>query len=279
MTNIPCHNYNRVWVKKAGSMSITLPKGTIVTGALVSAFAINALDVALTTEPPPPTPPRIDKARYAIDAAPFVPEVWNNRIDNKDDFNTVQARSNCYAYALNYRSQSEKDVIFPQPGTSNSTLLDTFNFLSGTMRKITQLGAINDGLIPIGSNEKVPSGYYLTALFIKRGYALVDTDYHWYRLDVMKDGSLAWTHKPGGTPVTPYDDHRRTITDITKVATDYKQFGGYFLVPRGGINLTQLAQKGLYTNQEALSVPKFSLPPVPQVTPKPGKHKAAKPLS
>lgn len=209
---------------------------------LCSAFALATCGKAayFMAFPEKPTPePIVDVATYKQSAPKFEPDRWNDEFENLDGPPySVQDFSNCYAYTNNFRVQDEK-YYFPQPGLRHTLLQDTFNFLSSTYKNDIRKGAENDGLIPIKSGEKVPKGYYLAALVIQNGPFMLN-DYHWYRLDIQKDGSLGWTHKPGSMKATDLDDAGKKIKSLPDVKTDYSQFGGYYLVPKGGLNIARM---------------------------------------
>jgi hypothetical protein len=167
----------------------------------------------------------------------FAP-AWNNPF--------IGPGNNCYAYACDDASDLRiNDCDFPQPGsTAGEAPCDRSEFTVDLLRR----RAAADGLaiVPSGREDlPPPEGFYKIALFVAPG-----EDYHWYRQD--DDGY--WSHKLGDGPVLNVDGDGHAITDprtashnyenhfepITGRAIggyNYRQFGGFFYVPEGGIRL------------------------------------------
>jgi hypothetical protein len=168
---------------------------------------------------------------------PLAAQLWNHP--------DVRWGNNCYAYACddpNPFRRGQHD--FPQPG--NAAGLDSpdpFTYTCALLRS----RAIADGLIavPAANSEKpAPDGFYKVALFVAPG-----RDYHWYR----QDPGGYWSHKLGGGPIRLEDASGRRIADPRlsdrsfeklidpqtnePAGQNYNLFGGFFLVPQGGIHL------------------------------------------
>ena len=152
----------------------------------------------------------------------YEPEVWNQ--------DGVIKTANCYAYAVDdpfghYRKPSpfQPGRVLPLPGEAQSKDISALS-----VKEITKL-AVGDGLIKAPDDAPEKAGYYLVALTIRPG-----VDFHWYRKDM--DGT--WSHKPGTTPVSKVDDSGKPITNPELADRGkYTDFGGYFYVPRGGMEI------------------------------------------
>lgn len=190
-----------------------------------------------------PPAPEIDGACYKKDAPSYEPWKWNDWKKNG-----IQGKSNCYAYVANDPVNGPEENPFPQPGQNSVPLsigglrhLLSHVFATGG---ILRDGAATDGMIPLEEGEKVPCGYYLAALTYRPGFLL--NDFHWYRLDRDANGSYSWSHKPGEKGVRNTDRSEKRIKDLSAAdllgpasfSPDYHpRFGGYFLVPAGGVDL------------------------------------------
>lgn len=185
--------------------------------------------------------PEIDRVKYAQAAPRFNPALWNDlHTDKKNIRKSIQIHSNCYAYVVNNRISEDK-YSFPVPGingkiSEGEQLRHKLFPILFTSRGSIRAGAVQDGLIPIDKNEKVPEGYYLAALFVRPGVFFMG-GFHWYRLDADDQGNLFWTHKPGNTKARDTDESGQKIVDLRKAERGYAlpQFGGYFLIPQNGM--------------------------------------------
>lgn len=170
--------------------------------------------------------PAVDAESYRRAAPLYDPDSWNK----------IRRYLNCYAYALDIQRKKKKGFIHPG-GRNASSFLAYFVTTRGLIRR----KALEDGLIPLEEGARVPEGYYLAALRVRPGF--VTGDFHWYRLDRDAQGALFWSHKPGPYEVRNVDDHGDIITDLSKArfvndftdARSYPQWGGYFLIPAGGV--------------------------------------------
>jgi|GEM_PF-5070233 len=164
---------------------------------------------------------------YEDNPLPFTPEHWNAP--------RTRRLSNCYSYAINLRVTDLSDFA-PQPGQSGlpfwTYLLSQFLL---TRQSITQ-SVRADGLLPHDLARPVPPGYYLVAMRYRPGFLF--GDYHWYRLDQDKSGAYIWTHKPGTKKATNRDHDGHVIRDLSKANLGLvtPRWGGYFLVPREGLD-------------------------------------------
>ena len=204
--------------------------------ALLAAFSCCGFFISITLiwsylascrcEPSPPMP-ALDRDCYLYDAPLYDPVTWNS----------LRRGMNCYAYALNIRKN--KKAGFLNPGGRN---VSTFLAYFLTTRSLIRRKAREDGLVPLQSGQSVPCGYYLVALRVRPGF--VTGDFHWYRLDRDARGNLFWSHKPGPDEVRNIDDAGQPLKDLSRArfinsfvdTRSYPQWGGYFLVPAGGMD-------------------------------------------
>jgi hypothetical protein len=137
-----------------------------------------------------------------------------------------QFNNNCYNYASNYRSDT-----FAQPGNAAGqqyTTLSDCNVRAG--QRSAKSGAIADKLIDNPTaNNKCPATGHLVALVIDPG-----NDFHWYR----KGKNGLWSHKPGSSPATTFDNSGNTITDPrTADRGGYTHFCTFMTVIHGHIKI------------------------------------------
>lgn len=161
------------------------------------------------------------------------PDEWH--ACTKNSWRVCTEGINCYSYALN-----RPDYYWSVPGfgftkTEGQKYIDAFdslfgNYSLGDFQKALQEGAARDGLIPVieATNRE---GYYLTALF----FAAEHHDFHWYR----KDDNGFWSHKNGWNKVSDRDEAGKRITDPREaINASYPVFGGFFLMPKNGVVLS-----------------------------------------
>ena len=143
---------------------------------------------------------------------------------------------NCYGYALNNQLCLPYNVVWErqQPGeyAAGEYVISSLDFYAPATAIIqavkNDFAAYNEEygttllFTEIDKYDVCPDGSYKVALVIAPG-----TDYHWYRQD--SDG--LWSHKPGITPLTRFDESDEYILD-PEVADrgEYTQFIGYFAV-------------------------------------------------
>jgi len=152
------------------------------------------------------------------------------------DWQDCALNANCYSYALN-----RPEYYWSVPGigfvkTQAKKYIEDFNnyfkdvSLTEYRNELLQ-GAVRDGLIP--THEPIDrEGYYLAALF----FAHNEHDFHWYR----KDDDGAWSHKDGWHAARNRDDNGNLLIDPRQTThPPYSIFGGFFLVPRAGVKLSQ----------------------------------------
>ena len=155
---------------------------------------------------------------YELD---YMPELWGGIVGNN---------CNCYAYAINNQIDKEGNLIYKQqPGQYagyEDVTVDADEIITRVLDDFEEFNNENlTNLVfkPIGRYESCTTiGAYKIALVIAPGY-----DYHWYRQD--SDG--LWSHKPGTTPVTRFDNSNDLIIDPQTANRGlYTEFIGYFEV-------------------------------------------------
>lgn len=164
----------------------------------------------------------------------FQPERWHDC--HETDSLACEDGVNCYSYILN-----EPKYFWAVPG-EGFVKAPTGQYFQSFDKKFERLsfadfceslirGAIEDGLIPVETATD-RNGYYLAALFFAEG----EKDFHWYR----KDDDGYWGHKNGREAASNLDGSGARIENPLNVRdARYPIFGGFFLVPRGGITLTK----------------------------------------
>ncbi|WP_318663340.1 RHS repeat-associated core domain-containing protein [Treponema sp.] len=189
-------------------------------------------------------------------ALPYEPEKWNDpglKNGYPGDFNSVQYRTNCYAYAFNLQSNpltgAEFDNGFDGPGFAMQPGMfsnlpcnrDVINNPAKLVETIKQdAKALNYTFKETELNSPVKEGNWKVALVIAPTDKNGNCDYHWYRLN---EGGT-WSHKPGMYPVTNLDGNGVTGKIITDPKTanrnngslEYTIFVGYFEVGKCGID-------------------------------------------
>lgn len=153
----------------------------------------------------------------------YNPSLWNGEI---------QFYNNCYAYALNNQVNPETNELWfmQQPGEySGNRVYDFTNeakmraAVASDFAKYNEDFKTNLVFQPIGKYDVCPAGTYKVALVAYSD----NQDYHWYRQDA--DGY--WSHKPGRTAVTRYDNSGNLIVDPeTADRGRYDLFLGFYAV-------------------------------------------------
>lgn len=139
-------------------------------------------------------------------APAFFPQWWNNDPVRR-------ANNNCYNYANNLATNT-----FAQPGRATGRPITALSCPG------VQPSAQSDGLLP-AANFVLPTLGWYVALVIWPG-----RDYHWYR----QDNTGCWSHKIGWSPVTPFDNNGRIITDPRTCARgNYTVFCTYMITRQG----------------------------------------------
>lgn len=146
------------------------------------------------------------KSPCVIQSTAYNPAYWNDP--------SYITRNNCYAYAMNYRSNT-----FPQPGRKAGHQVPFPPTCANT-----QTAANWDGC-----KATCDGGNKLVALVIWPG-----NDYHWYR----KHSEGFWAHKPGGTAARNYDSSNLIINGTTLTPFNcnrgpYSIFCSYLYSPTG----------------------------------------------
>lgn len=160
----------------------------------------------------------------------YQPALWNYNED-------VLHGSNCYSYAVNAPKNPTLNRYFTmQPGQSvdneygvyfsQRDFENIYPVLSVVSEDAAKLGF---GFIRIDADAVCDPGFYKVAFVLDPNYP----DYHWYRQN--SDGS--WSHKPGTTPVTKYDNDGKLIMNPEECnrineeeGLNYSIFVGYFAV-------------------------------------------------
>lgn len=167
----------------------------------------------------------------------------------------VGRNNNCYAYALNNQVYPGTNQLWykQQPGEySNSWATDFTNesemraAVASDFAKYNEEFGTNLVFQPIGKYDVCPAGTYKVALVAYSN----NLDYHWYRQDA--DGY--WSHKPGTTALTRYDNSGNLIIDPeTADRGGYDLFLGFYAVS-GWDNMYQA------TTSSALAAPQLQQP-------------------
>ncbi len=144
----------------------------------------------------------------------------------------VQYRTNCYAYAFNYRKNPKTKQEFApwnnysiwgmQPGMFSGNMLTNYykrDILDAVKSDMKILGVKFYKVTRKNKKKykKVVKKSYIVALVINPG-----KDYHWYRLN--RDGK--WSDKPGATWV------RKRKKYPTNIKNEYTEFAGYYYVKK-----------------------------------------------
>lgn len=165
--------------------------------------------------------------RFAPD---YFPSSWNGIPDRLKN-------NNCYNYA-----NDKATGTFAQPGRAHDLRAGLAYNLRITSGEVVQAAAVNDSLQvvnvprppqgPFVQNRlpRVPKGpRHLVALAVD-----VDgRDFHWYRLD--SDGK--WSHKPGITRVSQYDNAGHYITDPRNCSKGSYTFFGFMSTDKNTVNI------------------------------------------
>lgn len=140
------------------------------------------------------------------------PNWWN-------DAGQVQYNNNCYNYGTNYRSDT-----YAQPGLANGAMY------ASIVCADVRAGAIADALIAAPRHgNKCPKEGHLAALVVGPNW-----DFHWYR----KGRNGLWTHKPGGTQATAFDNSGSLISDPrTADRGNYTDFCTFMIVMHGHVKV------------------------------------------
>ncbi|XP_078384232.1 uncharacterized protein LOC144666727 [Oculina patagonica] len=137
-----------------------------------------------------------------------------------------QFTNNCYNYATTIRTDS-----FAAPGRGTGLMLypplTSLNVAVSALRDgLNALNVAPGGPAPV--NPPLPNQNHMVALVVWPGY-----DFHWYRLDA--DGT--WSHKPGQTAITKFDNAGNMINDPRNAAMAGYQFAGFFACNRNFVHI------------------------------------------
>ncbi len=155
-----------------------------------------------------------------------------------------QQTNNCLAYSVNDRARSFDPKDYQgHPGSRTlgdaAWKVDNFKaknydaFVAQTIR-----GNIADGMIFTGDKMSSREGYYRVALYVRPidkdvTDPMEAMDYHYVRQN--RDGT--WSHKFGALVVTNLDYSEKIIIHPQTADMGAYRFKGYFLVPRGGLDV------------------------------------------
>lgn len=165
--------------------------------------------------------------RFAPD---YFPSSWNGIPDRLKN-------NNCYNYA-----NDKATGTFAQPGRAHDLRAGLAYNLRITSGEVVQAAAVNDSLQvvnvprppqgPFVQNRlpRVPEGpRHLVALVVD----VPGRDFHWYRLD--SDGK--WSHKPGITRVSQYDNAGHYITDPRNCSKGSYTFVGFMSTDKNTVEI------------------------------------------
>jgi hypothetical protein len=193
---------------------------------------------------------------------PSVPQVnvsyWNKK-------SMIQNNNNCYNYSTNRITND-----FAQPGDASNNI-----FTDLTCEDVAKSASSDLGVEPTEFFEmKSANEDTLIALVVAP-----DSDFHWYR----RDNNNLWSHKPGSSEATIYDNNKKIITSPELAHRGpYSDFCGYFKIKNypkksndqntGHVrigNMKKLPQesKGILseTNQSYIILNKYSGRPNPKI--------------
>jgi hypothetical protein len=169
---------------------------------------------------------RFRDIRWRLAWPPFIPPPWLRRCPCGPIYEPAwwnvparQPHNNCYNYATNYRTDT-----FAQPGLASGAMYASLSCTD------VLAAAVRDELVDSpNADNSCPSEGHLVALVVAPGW-----DFHWYR----KGRNGAWTHKPGGTPVTNVDNASAAIIDPrTADRGPYTDFCTFMVVMHGHIKI------------------------------------------
>ncbi len=187
----------------------------------------------------------------------YNPSLWNGK---------TQSYNNCYAYALNNQVYPGTNNLWlmQQPGEYANNWATNFTneaemraAVASDFAKYNEDFGTNLVFQPIGKYDVCPAGTYKVALVAYSN----NLDYHWYRQDA--DGY--WSHKPGRTAVTRYDNSGNLIVDPeTADRGGYDLFLGFYAVS-GWDNMYQVTASGTLAVSK-LQHPIYGVNTVPTVS-------------
>lgn len=157
----------------------------------------------------------------------------------------IQPFNNCLSYGVDDRDRGKEEKDYAATpghrtlGWDAATKVGYFNrseyaaFVYQTIR-----GNEADGMIFTGRKMESREGFYRAALYMRPAKQGADNmyeshEYHYIRQN--RDGT--WSQKFGGLNVIDTDHSGNIITDPTKADMGPYSFIGYFLVPKGGLDV------------------------------------------
>ena len=140
----------------------------------------------------------------------------------------VLISNNCYNYACNIRTDTFAQLGdgMPPPIRETNSCDEMRDNLEG-----------KDGLVYVGRNRndwrRCGPECHPVALFVKETLDSDQWDFHLFRLD--SDGT--WSHKPGYTPPTKFDESGQIIRNPVDSGWQEYEFCGYYCVCRCRVHL------------------------------------------
>lgn len=157
----------------------------------------------------------------------------------------IQPFNNCLSYSVGDRDVGREDKDYAASpghrtlGWEQATRIGLFDrteyaaFVRQTIR-----GNESDGMIFTGREIESREGFYRVALYARRAKEGATSMYEGHEYHYMRqnrDGT--WSQKFGGLNVMNTDNSGNIITDPERADMGAYNFIGYFLVPRGGLDV------------------------------------------
>jgi hypothetical protein len=167
----------------------------------------------------------------------------------------IQPFNNCLSYSVDDRDvgKEEKDyAATPGHRTLGYAQATKIGFLKpmeyDAFVRQTIRGNESDGMIFTGTKMQSREGYYRVALFTRRAKEGATNMYEGHEYHYMRqnrDGS--WSQKFGGLNVVNTDYSGKLLTNPMTAAMGPYNFTGYFLVPKGGLDVGPPEEKATKT--------------------------------
>jgi hypothetical protein len=219
----------RHWATDRDIEQSVLTDGGVIAAAISDPSTVAAIETEFRREHPPPGRAAEDEEDsgapplQACDSASPEPDLaWWNDADEDGLLCTgstgswrCQCNNNCYNYATNIRTDT-----FAQPGRGSGRQIGAMD--CNSLRQAAFYDNVMDA--PYADNRCVPGNALIA------GVIWPNRDFHWYRKN--QDGY--WTHKPGQTRATSYDNSGHLIADPrTCDRGAYTEFCGFMVVTAG----------------------------------------------
>jgi hypothetical protein len=206
--------------------------------------AYNAIrTLAVQSQPKTPDTPMALSAYYG---AP-VYEIVSALADVREMYRpkNIQPYNNCLSHSVDDRDtgKDQKDYAATPGhrtlGWEAATKIGFFNRAEyGAFVRQTIRGNEADGMIFTGKKMESREGFYRVALFTrpaKQDAISMHEGHEYHYMRQNRDGK--WSQKFGALNVINIDYSGKTITDPATAAMGAYQFIGYFLVPKGGLDV------------------------------------------